>query len=204
MPFHEILTFISSFLWLCPVSVLSPSEPRSPWQVPSWSDSPQEIANFKFLLLSAFPFFLPFSVLFRFVSPREKQHVCVIVCVCVSSQLQRSWNSWVLRYRASVAELPLRLSLPALFFFFPFPRPGREEGKTVRGWDRRQKLLSANSFAVCSSIPCFPFLCCVSLLFRLTFALCLLACSLWQILFHCSARRESKALPVTLTPSSFF
>lgn len=52
-------------------------------------------------------------------------------------------------------ELPLSLSLSLHSFSFSSPsRPGREEGKTVRGWDGGQKLLSANSFSL--SLLLFP------------------------------------------------
>jgi len=106
--------------------------------------------------------------------------------------------------RASVVELPLCLSLCAPFLFPSCSRPGRRGGEDSQGVGRKTEAAFSQLFLSLSSSVFFL----VSLSFCLTFTLCHLPCFLWHILFHCSARHESKAPSVihthTLTPSSFF
>ena len=165
---NQNLTFlISSFLCLCPVWVFSSSDSLSPRQVPSWSNSPQERAGKGYSLILSLSLFLILSVSPVVICISTRKAACVSmsvwvsVCLCVRACAHNSKGPGIpesCAIRASVVELPLCLSLCTPFS--SRSRPGREEGKTVRGWDGGQKLLSTNSFSVSSPFHCpFPCVC---------------------------------------------
>lgn len=135
--------------FLCPGAVLSPSGSLPSWQVPSCSVSPQErTAKGCSLLDSLTPFYSPFFKWCGNLCHHKKSNNFVFVCVLQTPKILEFLSVGLQRERLSSLVVSPSLFALLLCFFFLFPsRPSREEGKTLWGWDARQKQLSALSVA---------------------------------------------------------
>lgn len=178
------------------------------WQVPSWSNSPQTRAGKGYSLLLSHSPSLSFlnSLSDSCITMRRaacecvSARMCVCVCACTTPKILE-FLSPALKSKCGWApslslSLFFFLSLFTLFLFPLSPVRAERRGRRSGGGTEDRSCFQLNSFFLyLLFLPLFIFLC----PFCLTFTLCLLGCPLWQILFRCLARRESKALSVSHT-----